>query len=72
MDVCRHGGFNRLPGDQGPGESTGTVDGERFESSFMALGDGTHKLAVRAQIRRRIGKGMGDTVTVRLTELLKG
>ena len=38
----------------------------------MALGDGTHKLAVRAQIRRRIGKGMGDTVTVRLTELLKG
>ena len=48
----------------------GSFDGEPFESSFMALGDGTHKLPVRAAIRSRIGKEEGDTVVVRLEERL--
>jgi len=48
----------------------GTFDGEPFESSFMAMGDGTHKLPVRAAIRRRIGKEAGDSVVVRLQERL--
>ncbi len=48
----------------------GTFDGEPFESSFMALGDGTHKLPVKAAIRRRIGKEEGDSVVVRLDERL--
>jgi uncharacterized protein DUF1905 len=48
----------------------GTFDGEPFESSFMALGDGNHKLPVKAAIRRRIGKEEGDSVVVRLEERL--
>ena len=49
----------------------GTVDDVPFESSFMALGDGNHKLPVKGALRIASGKQAGDTVTVHLDERIQ-
>jgi hypothetical protein len=57
-----------LFGTRGLVKIRGTIDGEPFISALMAQGDGTHRLPVRAAVRKTIRKEAGDTVRVRIVE----
>ena len=58
-------------GTRGLVKVKGSVDGRPFRGSFMAMGDGRHMLPMKAEIRRIIGKEVGEIVIVRLDERLK-
>ena len=55
-------------GTRGLGHPRGAIDGEPFDGALMAQGDGTHRLPVKAKLRKAIGKEAGDTVHIRIDE----
>ena len=55
-------------GTRGLIKVVGTIDGQPFRGSFMAIGDGTHMLPVKAEVRKLIGKDAGDRVIICLDE----
>jgi hypothetical protein len=58
-------------GTRGLVKVKGTIDGHPFKSSFMAMGNGRHMLPVKIEIRRAIGKEVGETVKILLKQRIR-
>ena len=44
----------------------GLIDGHEFEATLLPIGDGTHMVPLKAALRKRINKDVGDTVAIAL------
>jgi hypothetical protein len=57
-----------LFGTRGLVKIRGAINGQPFDGALMAQGDGTHRLPVKAALRKAIGKEAGDRIHVRIDE----
>ena len=55
-----------LFGTRGLVKIRGVIDGEPLAGALMAEGDGTHRLPMKAALRKTIGKEAGESVRVRI------
>jgi Domain of unknown function (DUF1905) len=55
-------------GTRGLVKVRGFMYDQPFQSAFMAMGGGVHKLPVATKIAKRLGKSPGDALTVQLDE----
>jgi hypothetical protein len=47
-----------------------TIDDQPVTGGFMPTGTGAHMLSISAKLRKKLGKEIGDAVTVHITERL--
>ena len=53
-------------GTRKPVRVGGSIDGHGFEATLLPMGDGTHMVPLKAALRKRVAKALGDTVTIKL------
>lgn len=58
-------------GTRKPVRVRGTVDGHPFEATMLPVGGGNHMVPLRAALRKTIGKGLGDEVTINIAARAK-
>jgi hypothetical protein len=63
-------GSRELLGTGKAAKVAGTVDGVPVATALLPTGTGGHMLSLNAKLRARLGKDLGDEVTVHLTERL--
>lgn len=59
-------GSNEFFGHGNSVKANATVDGVAVRSALMPTGQGHHFISVSAALRKKLGKGVGDEVEVRI------
>ena len=47
---------------------SGLIDGHPFQATLLPMGDGTHMVPLKAALRKKINKTLGETATVHLQQ----